>query len=66
MKTILSFGIGTTLFMYFFISLYNHTWDIMNYSGDSVFWFGCLSGLGWFAGLLVKALWVDEPYNERY
>lgn len=65
MKTILSFGIGTTLFMYFFISLYNHTWDIMNYSKDSVYWFGCLSATGWITGLAVKALGMDKPYNEQ-
>ena len=65
MKTILSFGIGITLGMYFFISLYNHTWDIMNYSGDSVYWFGCFSGLGWGLGCMVKTLGLDEPYDKQ-
>ena len=65
MKTILTFGIGTTLFMYFFTSLYNHTWDIMNYSGDSVYWFGSLSAIGWIFGLLVKCLRLDKPLEEQ-
>ncbi len=64
MKTILSFGFGTTLFIYFFISLYNHTWDVMNFSQDSVYWFGSLSALGWVAGFMIKSLELDKPRNE--
>lgn len=47
MKVLL--GILSNLFIYVMFSFYNKTWDPMNYSQDSVYWFGCLCGLCWIA-----------------
>lgn len=47
MKTVISIGVGVMLFLYLIMSMYNHTWDLMNYSKDTVYWFGSLSFLGW-------------------
>jgi hypothetical protein len=60
MKTILSYGIGTTLFMYIMFSFGSHSWDPMTWNWNSNYWFGCLSGLGWFTGILVHWTGLDK------
>ncbi len=63
MKTILSFGLGTMAFSYLFVSMSNHTWNIMRYSQESTYWLGCLTALGFIAGCLVKVLGLDQGFN---
>jgi hypothetical protein len=63
MKTILAFGIGAMALCYLFISMYNHTWDIMDYSEGSVYWFGSLTSLGFITGCLVRALGLDAVFD---
>jgi hypothetical protein len=64
MKTILTLGFSTGLFAYFFISLYNKTWDIMNFSGDSVYWFGSITAIGFIAGMMISVLGLDKKENQ--
>lgn len=59
------FGILSNLFVYLMFSFYNKTWDPMNYSQDSVYWFGCLCGLFWIAAILWKSL-VSDDKGPRY
>ena len=56
MKKILIIGSMFTFFLYLFTSMYNHTWNIMEYSNESVFIIGLLFFLGWFYLLLFKYL----------
>ena len=63
MKTILSFGLITMALSYLFVSMHNHTWDIMKYSVESTYWFGALTALGFIAGCLVRVLGLDEPFK---
>lgn len=56
MKTILALGIFGTLFMYVFVSMHNHTWDIMNYSQGSTYTFAVISGLCWAVGAMFEYL----------
>jgi len=63
MKTILAFGLSAMALGYLFFSMYNHTWDIMKYSGESTYWFGALTILGFLTGCLVRVLGLDEPFK---
>lgn len=65
MKIILLFGIITTLLMYVFFSFGNHSWNPMTWIYESIYWFGCLSTLGWIIGLLVVALEINKPIQDR-
>lgn len=63
MKTILAFGLGAMALSYLFISMHNHTWNIMNYTEVSTYCFGSLTLLGFVAGCLVRVLGLDEPFK---
>jgi len=66
MKVILPLGIFTTVFVYVFTSFYNHTWNPMTFSNESIYTFASISALGWVAGLLWVALNpTDESQNKR-
>jgi len=56
MKTILSIGTFGTLFMYVFVSMWNHTWNIMNYSQGSTYTFAVISGICWIVGAMLEYL----------
>ena len=64
MKSIIT-GIIASLFIYMVISMHNKTWDIMNYSQDSVYWFGSLIGLAWFAVWMWGALESNKDNNNH-
>ncbi len=64
MKTIFLFGIVGTLVMYFIVSMHNHTWDVMKYSQDSVYWFGAGIIVSFIMGLLVRATELDT--NQKF
>lgn len=63
MKTILAFGLSAMALSYLFISMHNHTWDIMNYTEGSTYWFGSFTILGFLMGCLVRVLGLDEPFK---
>lgn len=65
MKSILIGGMFCTAFIYIIISLFNHSWNAMTWSQDSVYWFGCLSGLGWFASLMMEILDLNKTINDK-
>jgi hypothetical protein len=66
MKITLLIGTLITAFVYLLISMFNKTWDIMKYSQDSTYWFGCLIGLGWFACFLWYVLEIQPKTEKDY
>ena len=60
MKTTLRLGIFGTIFMYFMFSFFNKTWDPMQFSQNSVYWFGTLSAVCWIMGMLISVLDLDK------
>ena len=56
MKQTAIIGSIFTFFLYVFISMFNHTWDIMAYSGESVYTAAAVFFLFWIGLLMFKYL----------
>lgn len=65
MKTLVTVGTIITLFMYLVFSMFNKTWDLMKYSQESTYWFGCLITLGWF-GCWMWYVLEGKDSNKNY
>lgn len=63
MKTSFFTWVVITTILYFFFSIWNKTWDIMEFSKESTFWFGAFSILG---GVIVPMLkYLDGDFSNK-
>lgn len=52
MKSVINPAIVTAILMYIFTSMFNKTWNIMQYTQESVFVFGAVT----FMGIVIPAM----------
>lgn len=61
MKILIIVDIVVTAILYVFFSMYNHTWDIMAFTQDTVSSFGISAFSFYLISFMYKVMVVDSP-----